>query len=93
MSARALWRDLVAGRALPALVPIAPILLLPFIIIGFVVIFPLWAASLLVLTIARGLAWLSDLALRKPLLKPKVDYAFEWVLTFAGLARKIRAKP
>ena len=92
MNARALWRDLAAGRALPALVPIAPILLLPFIIIGFVVVFPLWAVSLLVLTIARGLAWLIDLALRKPLVKPKVDYAFEWVLTFAGLARKIRTK-
>ena len=89
MSARQLWRDVVAGRVQLALIPVAPLLLLPFIIVAFVVLFPLWIVALALLSIARGVAWLADLPLGKPTVKPPVDHAFQWVLTFGGLARKI----
>lgn len=39
------------------LVPIVPILLLPFIIIAFVVFAPLWGAALLVLGVLRLIFW------------------------------------
>ncbi|HEX2780875.1 MAG TPA: hypothetical protein VHM30_15345 [Gemmatimonadaceae bacterium] len=92
MSARALWRDVVAGRVQLALIPLAPILLLPFIIVAFVVLFPLWVVSLAVLSVVRGLAWLADRALGAPRLKPSADHAFQWVLTFGGLTRKLERR-
>ncbi|HET7457656.1 MAG TPA: hypothetical protein VFJ74_08365 [Gemmatimonadaceae bacterium] len=39
------------------LVPIVPILLLPFIIVAFVVFAPLWGAALLVLGVLRLIFW------------------------------------
>ena len=87
-----LVNDLARGRIQLALIPVAPILLLPFIIVGFVIGLPLWVISLAVLSIARGVTWVIDKALGAPKLKPPVDYAFQWVLTFGGLARKLERR-
>jgi hypothetical protein len=89
VSASRLWRDVTAGRVQLALIPIAPLLLLPFILVAFVVLFPLWVVGLAVLSVARGIAWVIDKASGGPRLKPSVDHAFQWVLTFGGLTRKI----
>ena len=76
------------------LIPIVPILLLPFILIFFVIVFPIWGLALgvlgLFLLIIRGLD-----ALAKRLGVDALDgaakgmqRAFRWVLTFGGLAQK-----
>jgi hypothetical protein len=76
------------------LAPLIPLLLLPFALIFFVVIFPLWGTALgvlgLLLLAARGVDWL--------LKKLGVDAfggivsglrrAFRWVLTFAGFTER-----
>lgn len=79
------------------LVPIVPILLLPFILIFFVIVFPIWGVSLgvlgLVLLIVRGLNWLLG-RVGVHALEPAaagVHKAFRWVLTFGGLAEKVTA--
>jgi hypothetical protein len=57
------------------LLPIAPLILLPFALVFFVFVFPLWAIAVAVL-------WLLKLVFRKP-----IEPAFRWVLTFGGIAR------
>ena len=75
------------------LLPIAPILLLPFILVFFVVVFPLWLVALgvlgLLLLILRGLAKLGQLAGTDALTGAAkgMHRAFRWVLTFGGLAK------
>lgn len=77
------------------LVPIVPILLLPFILIFFVIVFPLWGVALgvlgLLLLIARGLDRLARLAGIEAMKRPAdaIHAAFRWVLTFGGLARRV----
>ena len=79
--------------AAATLLPIAPILLLPFILVFFVVVFPLWLVSLgvlgLLLLILRGLGKLGQLAGTDALsiAATHMHRAFRWVLTFGGLAR------
>jgi hypothetical protein len=79
--------------AAATLLPIVPILLLPFILIFFVAVFPLWLLSLgvlgLLLVILRGLGKLGQLAGTDALSAAagQVHRAFRWVLTFGGLAR------
>jgi hypothetical protein len=79
--------------AAATLLPIVPILLLPFILILFVAVFPLWLLSLgvlgLLLVLLRGLAKLGELAGTDALSAAAagVHRAFRWVLTFGGLAR------
>ena len=80
------------------LVPIVPILLLPFILIFFIIVFPIWGVSLgvlgLVLLIVRGLNWLLQRAGTNAL-QPAADgvyKAFRWVLTFGGLAKKVTSQ-
>ena len=74
------------------LLPIAPIVLLPFIILFFIVVFPLWLVALAVLgallVIARGI----DVALRamrvdRPISGP-ISNAFHWTLSWGGLANR-----
>lgn len=89
MTVQRLWRDLVTGRLQLALIPLVPILLLPFIIIAFIVLLPVWVVALVLLLIVRLITWLIDMAIGHPKLKPPVDYAFNWVFTFGGLARKL----
>ena len=79
--------------AAATLLPIAPILLLPFILLFFVVVFPLWLVSLgvlgLLLLLLRGLAKLAELAGTDALnaAASGMHRAFRWVLTFGGLAK------
>jgi hypothetical protein len=85
----------VAGMGL---LPIVPILLLPFILIFFVVVFPLWAVALgvlgLILVIVRGLDWLAKKAGSDALAGATagMQKAFHWVLTFGGFAEKLKDK-
>ncbi len=57
------------------LLPIAPLILLPFALVFFVFVFPLWAVAVAVL-------WVLQLVF-----KGRVRRAFRWVLTFGGIAR------
>lgn len=76
------------------LIPIVPILLLPFILVFFVIVFPVWGLALgvlgFLLLLIRGVD-----ALAKRLGVNAFDgaaqgtaRAFRWVLTFGGFARK-----
>ena len=91
----------VAGRLAQSsmgLLPIIPILLLPFILIFFVVVFPFWGVALgvlgLLLLIMRGLNWLAHKAGTSALdpATKGVYRAFRWVLTFGGLALRKSAE-
>lgn len=92
---RMFWRDLVQGRVQLALIPVAPILLLPFILVAFVVVFPIWVVALAVLGLLRLIAFLVDKALEAGgstfRFGPPLARAFEWVKTFGGLARTLTA--
>ena len=72
-----------------SLLPIAPLILLPFALVFFVVIFPFWGIALgllgLVLVIMRGLNKLANGAMDGP--ADSVYQAFRWVLTFGGFVR------
>jgi hypothetical protein len=74
-----------------ALLPIAPILLLPFIIIFFVVVFPFWLIGIAVL-------WVLKLLVRLIGGGPggrwsaRVQIWFRWVLTFGGFTESYMAK-
>jgi hypothetical protein len=77
-----------------SLLPIVPILLLPFILIFFVVVVPIWGLALgvigLVLVIMRGMTGLAHLAGVTALDQPttSVHRAFRWVLTFGGFTER-----
>lgn len=77
------------------LIPIAPILLLPVILVVFVVVFPLWVIALgvvgLILVIAKALDKVAQLAGTRMLSPPAlaIQRAFRWVLTFGGLAERV----
>lgn len=75
------------------LLPIVPILLLPFIIVIFVIVFPLWLVALgvvgLVYVIVVGaerLALAMNIRSVSPVARA-IRIAFRWVLTFGGIAR------
>lgn len=82
-----------------ALLPIAPILLLPFILVFFVVVVPIWGVALgvigLILVIMRGLRWLAQRVGVHALDNPTeaVRRAFRWVLTFGGFTERGKAQP
>jgi len=85
----------VAGMGL---LPIAPILLLPFIIVFFVIVFPIWGVSLgiigLLLLIVRGLDALGRAA-GVEVFTPAVTgigRAFHWVLTFGGFTERYKER-
>jgi len=71
------------------LLPIAPLILLPFALVFFVVVFPFWGVALgllgLLLLILRGLNAVTHGALNGP--TNGVHRAFRWVLTFGGFVR------
>ena len=75
------------------LLPIVPILLLPFILIVFVIVFPLWIVALGVVGLILGLIVGADQlarAMNIHSLAPAargMRVAFRWVLTFGGIAR------
>lgn len=80
------------------LLPIVPILLLPFAIIFFVLVFPLWGVGLgvlgLLLLIVRALDWVAKKAGVAAFDRPAhaIYIAFRWVLTFGGFAGRIAGK-
>ena len=80
------------------LLPIAPILLLPFIIAFFILVFPLWMVAMLILSILFGLAkgvdaLLAAMKIRFRISKP-VSEVFHWTLSWGGIAdRRDRPKP
>lgn len=82
----------VAAAAHLTLLPIAPIILLPFILVFFVVVFPIWGVALgvlgLLLLITRGLDKVIALAGAEASISPPVHRAFRWVLTFGGFTEK-----
>ena len=78
------------------LLPIAPILLLPFIIVFFVIVFPIWGISLgvlgLLLLIVRALDALGRAA-GVNVFAPAVSgisRALRWVLTFGGFTERFK---
>jgi hypothetical protein len=72
-----------------SLLPIAPLILLPFALIFFVFVFPFWGIALgllgLLLLILRGLNSVTGGSLERP--TAAVHRAFRWVLTFGGFVR------
>lgn len=75
-----------------ALIPIAPLLLLPFLLVLFVVLFPLWLAAIAVLGVVYGVVWVVERALGLAGVAPgwgtrPVWRALDWVLTFGGFTR------
>jgi hypothetical protein len=71
------------------LLPIAPLILLPFALIFFVIVFPFWGIALgilgLALLIVRGINALTRGSLDGAV--ASVHRAFRWVLTFGGFVR------
>jgi hypothetical protein len=74
-------------------IPIAPLIFLPFILIAFVVVFPIWVLALAVVGLLLLLAIALDFVLvrlrlaERARLSPPLRRAFRWVITFGGLAR------
>jgi hypothetical protein len=73
-----------------ALLPIAPILLLPFILIFFIVVFPFWAIGVVVLWVIRSIVRL--IAGQESAAAVRVGRWFRWVLTFGGFAESYVGK-
>jgi hypothetical protein len=75
-----------------ALLPVAPILLLPFIVLFFVLVFPLWLVAVAVLGVLLGLARAIDAGLSAMRIKARVSRpvsnAFHWTLSWGGLAQR-----
>ena len=78
------------------LLPIVPILLLPFILLFFIIVFPFWGLALgllgLLLLIVRGLDALGKKAGTDAFAGAVrgMNRAFRWVLTFGGWAEKLK---
>lgn len=67
--------------------PVAPILLLPFIILFFIIVFPLWIVAVAVLGMLMWMVRGVD-ALLKTRLSPPVSSTFHWTLSWGGLAER-----
>jgi len=67
--------------------PVAPILLLPFIILFFIIVFPLWIVAVAVLGLLMWLVRGVDAMLKTRLSAP-VSSAFHWTLSWGGLAER-----
>lgn len=75
-----------------ALLPIAPILLLPFIVLFFIIVFPAWLVAMAVLgvllVVARGIdALLARLKVQARISRP-ISNAFHWTLSWGGIANR-----
>ena len=75
------------------LLPIAPILLLPFLLVAAVVGLPLWIAALIVLGVLRLLVWPLErlvVALGSGAMTEsrQLAAAFRWVLTVGGITKR-----
>ncbi len=67
--------------------PVAPILLLPFIIVFFIVVFPLWVVAVAVLGLLMWLLRGID-SLLGTRMAPPISSAFHWTLSWGGLAER-----
>lgn len=87
--------SLFAVHMATQLLPIVPLLLLPFALVFFIVIFPLWGVALgilgLLLLIARGLdAILQKLGVSAlGAVVVGLRRALRWVLTFGGFTERV----
>ena len=76
------------------LLPIVPLLLLPFAIVFFVVVFPFWAVGVallwLIMQAVRGMNRLAKGSMSGA--EASITKAFRWVLTFGGIARLAEKK-
>ncbi len=79
-----------------ALLPVAPILLMPFILLFFVIVFPVWIVALAVLGTLLVISWGIDRVLRmlksNSRVSAPISNAFHWTLSWGGLAER-RDKP
>ena len=75
-----------------ALLPIAPILLMPFIILFFIIVFPLWLVAMAVLGILFGITKGIDAALgamkSEARISGPISNAFHWTLSWGGIANR-----
>ncbi|MEO8624114.1 MAG: hypothetical protein ABI625_23745 [bacterium] len=75
-----------------ALLPVAPILLMPFILLFFIIVFPLWLVAVAVLGILLGLTRAIDAALGALKIDARISgpisNAFHWTLSWGGLAHR-----
>lgn len=75
-----------------ALLPIAPILLMPFILIFFIIVFPVWLVAMALLGILLGIAMGIDAILKAMKLEARVSKpisnAFHWTLSWGGIANR-----
>ena len=75
-----------------ALLPIAPILLMPFILLFFVIVFPFWIVVLAVLgtllVISWGIDWVLRILTSTSRVSPPISNAFHWTLSWGGLAER-----
>ena len=75
-----------------ALLPIAPLLLLPFIVLFFIIVFPAWLVAMAVLGVLLGLARVADAALQAmkfgARMSPPISNAFHWTLSWGGIANR-----
>ena len=80
-----------------ALLPIAPILLMPFILLFFIIVFPFWIVALAVLgtllVISWGIDWVLGMMKSDARVSAPISNAFHWTLSWGGLAdRRDRPK-
>lgn len=75
-----------------ALLPIAPILLMPFILVFFIAVFPVWLVAMAVLGILLGIARGVDAGLKAMKSETRVSgpisSAFHWTLSWGGIANR-----
>ena len=74
------------------LLPIAPIFLLPFIIVFFIAVFPVWLVAMIVLGAVRSLTRLAIRRADHPA-RQGIEKAFHWVKTFGGFIFTGEDKP
>ena len=66
------------------LLPVAPLLLLPFILIFFVAVFPFWLIAILILLPVRAIARRVAPDPAQPT-RARIEKTFRWIATFGGL--------
>ena len=75
-----------------ALLPIAPILLMPFILLFFVIVFPFWIVALAVLgtlmVTSRGIDWVLRKMKSEARVSAPISNAFHWTLSWGGIAER-----
>ena len=75
-----------------ALLPIAPILLMPFILLFFVIVFPFWIVALAVLgtlmVTSRGIDWVLRKMKSEARVSAPISNVFHWTLSWGGIAER-----